>query len=251
MLDRISDYLDDLLGNDEWSDVDGSVNGVQVQNSGDVEKVAFAVDATVLTIDKAAEVGADLLVTHHGVVWDGIERVTDQHYLRLKRLLENDVALYTSHLPLDAHGDIGNNVLLLQELDASPEETFGSVGGMDIGYVGVLPSRMDFDDFVTGVEDLVDYDSTVLGFGGDKVKRVAALTGSGGDYVGEAAAAGADVFLSGEPKHRSHHDAREHGINAVFAGHYHTETFGVRELRQLVDTEFGVETVYIKAPTKV
>lgn len=251
MLNRIADYLDDLLRNEEWSDIDQSVNGIQVMNSGDVSKAAFAVDASNLTIEKAAEVDTDLLVTHHGVIWGEIEQVTGQHYGRLKRLLKNDLALYTSHLPLDAHEDIGNNVLLMKELDISPEETFGDVGGQDIGYIGRLPETVNVDELIYEVENLVDNDSTVLRFGPEEIQDVAVLTGSGGRYIPDAAAAGADVLVSGEPKHRSHHDAREYGINAVFAGHYHTETFGVRALRREIENEFDIDTVFIKAPTKV
>ncbi|MDY7082341.1 MAG: Nif3-like dinuclear metal center hexameric protein, partial [Halobacteria archaeon] len=155
MLYRISEYLDDMLRNDEWEGIDGSTNGIQVENSGDVSKVAFAVDASIQTIETANEENADMLVTHHGIIWGGIDRVTGQEYARIRRLVESDMALYASHLPLDAHERIGNNVLLLKQIDATPQETFGAVGGQDVGYVGRLPSPMEFDELVYEIEDAV------------------------------------------------------------------------------------------------
>lgn len=250
-LTEIGEGLEDLLANDDWAGIDASVNGIQVENSGEIEKAAFAVDASVETIDEAASRDADLLVVHHGIVWGSIERLTGQGYDRFRRLVENDIALYVSHLPLDAHGEIGNNAVLIRELGGSPDEGFGEIGGRDVGYVGELDEGVGFEEFVERVESVTGFDPDVLGFGDDKVERVAVLTGAGGGHIDEAADVDADVFVSGEPKHRAYHDAKEHGVNAVFAGHYHTETFGVRELQRVVEEEFGVATTFIDAPTSV
>lgn len=249
---EIADYLDNLLRNDEWESIDASTNGVQVNGTGEVEKIAFAVDAANQTIDAAGDWGADLLVTHHGIIWGGIDSVTGQVYSRVRHLMSHDMGLYTSHLPLDAHEEVGNNVLLLRELGCEPQDTFGEYGDEELGYVGVLPQAMELDEFVYRVEETVDFDSDILRFGPDMVRRVAVLTGAGGDMVDEASAAGADVYVSGEPKHRAYHDAREHGVNAVFAGHYHTETFGVRKLQDKIKEEFdNVETTFVDLPTSV
>ncbi|MFB6283134.1 MAG: Nif3-like dinuclear metal center hexameric protein [Halobacteria archaeon] len=251
MLNRIVEYLDYLLRNDEWSAIDASVNGLQVGSGVDVDKVVFAVDAAEQTIERAAGMEADLMVVHHGIIWGGLDRITGKVRNHLELLLENDLALYASHLPLDAHEDVGNNVLLLEELDGEPESGFGNFGGKEVGYVGELDEPREFDDIVYELNSKLNYDSTTLRFGDDTVEKVAVMTGSGADTLPEAARAGADLFISGEPKHKAHHEARELGINAVFAGHYQTETFGVRALRKVVESKFDVETEFIHEPTEV
>jgi len=244
-------YLDDLLDNDDWTDADAATNGLQVENSGGVDRVAFAVDAATQTVDEAARRDTDALVVHHGIFWGGADSIRGQRYERVRRLVENDMALYASHLPLDAHDEVGNNALLLDALGAEPRGSFGRLGPEDVGRVGRLGEPAALGEFVDTVEGAVDREPTVLDFGPDTVETVAVLTGAGGGLVAEAAETGADVLVTGEPKHRAHHDAREHGLNAVFAGHYHTETFGVRALRDRVDSGFDVDVTYISEPTRV
>lgn len=253
MLEETVRFLDDLLNNDEWASVDAATNGLQVENSGDVDKVAFAVDASTQTVEMAAERDADMFVAHHGFFWGGKDALVGQDYDRFRRLVENDMALYASHLPLDAHNEVGNNVLLLDAVDAEVEvvDTFADFGAGDVGYVGELPAPVDFDDFTRSVAEAVENEPTVLDFGPDEVESVAVLTGAGGGHIAEAAATGADAYVTGEPKHRAHHDAREHELNVLFAGHYHTETFGVRALRERVDNNLDVDAAYIDLPTKV
>jgi len=251
MLEETVSFLDDLLNNDEWNDVDAATNGLQVENSGEVDKVAFAVDASTQTVEIAAERGADMLVTHHGFFWGGKDTLVGQDYDRVRRLVEKDMALYASHLPLDAHDEVGNNVLLLDALDAETVDAFADFGVDDVGYVGELPTPVDIDSFVYTVAETVDNEPEALLFGPDEVERVAVLTGAGGGHVAEAAETGADAYVTGEPKHRAHHDAREHGLNVLFGGHYHTETFGVRELRERVDRNLDVDAFYFDVPTEV
>lgn len=251
MLGETVRFLDDLLDNDEWASIDAATNGLQVENSGGVDKVAFAVDASAQTVEEATERSADMLVAHHGFFWGGKDALVGQDYDRFRRLVEHDMALYASHLPLDAHSEVGNNVLLLDALDAMPVRSFGDIGGQDVGYVGELSSPVGIDGFVHDVREAVDNDPETLLFGSDEVEEVAVLTGAGGGHVAEAASTGADAYVTGEPKHRAHHDAREHEINVLFAGHYHTETFGVRELRARVDRNIDVDAFYIDLPTEV
>jgi len=252
MLDDVVRHLDGVLNNEEWEDIDGATNGLQVENSGEVEDVGFAVDASAQTVRLAAESDLDMLVTHHGVFWGGMDKLTGQEYHRVRLLVENDIALYSSHLPLDAHERVGNNVRLLGAIDATTTETFGKIGGQEVGYVGRLSPSESFEGFVGEVEHAVEREPDTIEFGPDKVQDVAVLTGGGGGHVPEAAEAGGDVLLTGEPKHRAHHDAREYGVNVIFAGHYHTETFGVRALKE--DMEQGpldVGTYFIDVPTEV
>ena len=251
MLEETVSFLDDILNNDDWAGIDAATNGLQVENSGDVDKVAFAVDASTQTVEMAAERDADMLVAHHGFFWGGKDELVGQDYERFRLLVENDIALYASHLPLDAHDRVGNNVLLLDALDATASHSFGEIGGQDVGYVGELPSPMGFKELVDSVENAVENEPTVLDFGSNEIEEIAVLTGAGGGHIAEAAETGADVYITGEPKHRAHHDAREHSLNVVFAGHYHTETFGVRELRKRVERNLDVGTFYVDVPTRV
>ena len=251
MLEETVSFLDDILDNDDWKGIDAATNGLQVENSGDVDKVAFAVDASTQTVEMAAERDADMLVAHHGFFWGGKDELVGQDYERFRLLVENDIALYASHLPLDAHDRVGNNVLLLDALDATASHSFGEIGGQDVGYVGELPSPMGFKELVDSVENAVENEPTVLDFGSNEIEEIAVLTGAGGGHIAEAAETGADIYITGEPKHRAHHDAREHSLNVVFAGHYHTETFGVRELRKRVERNLDVGTFYVDVPTRV
>ncbi len=248
--ETLAGYLDSLLDHEDWQPLDAAYDGLQVENSGELERVAFAVDAAGETIDEAVEMDADALVVHHGVVWGGLDRVAGTTYRRVRKLIQEDVALYASHLPLDAHSEVGNNALLLDDIDAEAADTFGDVGGRDVGRVGVLDEAVSFEDLVGRLESAVDRKATTLEFGSEEVERVAAVTGSGADFM-EEAADHADVFVSGEPKHKAHHLARDLGLNAVFAGHYHTETYGVEALKERVEDEFTVDCVWIDAPTEL
>lgn len=243
-------YLDDLLEHDDWQPLDAAYDGLQVENSGTVDKAAFAVDAAVETVERAAESDADVLVVHHGVVWGGLDRVAGATYDRVKALMDADVALYASHLPLDSHPELGNNALLLDDLDAEDVGSFGDVGGRDVGRVGELDEAVELRELASRVEEAVGHEATTLEFGSDEVERVAALTGSGADFLEEAADV-ADVMVSGEPKHKAHHLARDLETNAVFAGHYNTETYGVKALQRRVESEFDLETFFVDAPTEV
>ncbi|AGN00633.1 NGG1p interacting factor 3 protein, NIF3 [Salinarchaeum sp. Harcht-Bsk1] len=244
--------LDERLRTEDYADVDASPNGLQVGSAeGEVERVAFAVDAAVATIEAAIERDADLLVTHHGIVWGSIERVTGTAHDRIAPLLRNDVGLYVSHLPLDGHPDLGNGARLADLLDLGNRAPFGELGPEYVGQQGVLPEPTALDDLsATLYEDLPTGDGSVqvLDHGPGTVSDVAIVTGSGSDWLDEAAAEDVDVLLTGEGKQKVYHEAREAGVNVILAGHYATETGGVRALRSLAE-EWGLATTYIEHPT--
>lgn len=246
------DRLDEELRTDAYADVDASPNGLQVgRREGDLETVAFAVDAAEATIEAAIDAGADVLVTHHGLVWGGIDRVTGREYDRIEPLITSDVSLYVSHLPLDGHPTLGNAAGVADLLDLSARESFGEVGPETVGLLGERDdpirvgalSELLADELETGGEGV-----QTLAFGPEEVERVAVLTGSGVDWLDEAVAAGADALITGEGKQQVYHEAREAGINVLLAGHYGTETFGVRSLAALAE-EWGLETVFVDHPT--
>jgi dinuclear metal center YbgI/SA1388 family protein len=251
-LSAFAERLDDRLDTDAYADVDASANGLQIgPDEAAVERAAFAVDAAAATIDAAADADADVLVTHHGLVWGGLERVTGREYDLVSRLVENDLTLYVSHLPLDGHETLGNAAGLAAYLGFTGEqEPFGTLGPVTIGQRARASEPHTVDELCARLADL-DTDGRepqVLDFGPDEVRDVAIVTGSGADWLGEAVDAGVDALVTGEGKQQVYHEAREADMNVFLAGHYATETFGVERLADLV-SEWGVETTTLSHPT--
>jgi len=243
--------LDEELGTDAYADVDASANGLQVgPENKEITHAAFAVDAAEATIEAAAEAGADVLVTHHGLSWGGIERVTDRQYRRIAPLINDDIALYVSHLPLDGHQELGNAARIADLLELDDTAPFGSMGPVTIGQQGRLVDGRSVDEIATELEtELEGTDSVQLfDFGPTDVETFAIVTGSGSDWLDEAREVDADLLITGEGKQKVYHQAREAGINVILAGHYATETFGVRSLQSLAE-EWGLSTSYHAHPT--
>ncbi|PSQ38565.1 Nif3-like dinuclear metal center hexameric protein [Halobacteriales archaeon SW_5_70_135] len=260
-LTTLTERLDERLRTDEYAAVDASANGLQVGRPGpgvppeagdrEVGHVALAVDAAVATAERAAALGADLLVTHHGLVWGGLERVTGRQHRRLAAFVEHDLPLYVSHLPLDGHPELGNAVGVADLLGVVDREPFGDLGGVHAGLRGRLDGpRSPADLHETLAADLDTGDGRVrtLDLGPERVERAAIVTGSGTDFLDEAAAAGVDALVTGEGKGKAYHEAREAGLNVVLGGHYATETVGVRRLGELIE-DWGVETTFLDHPT--
>jgi dinuclear metal center YbgI/SA1388 family protein len=247
----VADRYDEHLRTDAYADLDASANGVQVGvQEEETEHVAFAVDAVEATATAAVEAGADLLVTHHGVIWGGLDRLTGQSFGRIAPLVRNDVGLYVSHLPLDGHQELGNAAGLADSLGLESRDPFGDLGGEPLGVRGRFPEPRSAVDIRADLDtlDQGDADTRVLDHGPDAIEDVAVLTGSGADWFGEAVAADVDAFVTGEGKGKLYHEAREAGVTVFLAGHYATETFGVRALADLA-AEWGLETTYIDHPT--
>jgi len=251
-LSEVSARLDEKLAVPAYADVDASPNGLQVgPASGSVEHVAVAVDAAVETVERAAEAGADLLLTHHGLIWGGLDRVTDTHYRRIRPLIEHDLALYVAHLPLDGHQELGNAAGLAGHLDLVNRAPFGTVGQQWLGQQGRLPEALSASELAATLETDLDTGGEhvqVLDFGPTELRDIAIVTGSGVDWLDEAVESGADALITGEGKGKAYHEAREAGISVFLAGHYATETFGVKSVQSLLE-EWGLETTYIDCPT--
>jgi dinuclear metal center YbgI/SA1388 family protein len=250
-LSTLTERLDDRLDTDAYADVDASANGLQVgPETGTVDRAAVAVDAAAATIEAAADADADLLVTHHGLVWGGLDRVTGREYDIIAALIESDIALYVSHLPLDGHESLGNAAGLADYLGLDAQEPFGTLGPVTIGQRGraaepytVAELRSELAGLDTGGRE-----PQVLDFGPETIEDVAIITGSGVDWLDEAVAADVDALVTGEGKQQVYHEAREAGINVFLAGHYATETFGVERLGELL-SKWGVETTTLSHPT--
>jgi dinuclear metal center YbgI/SA1388 family protein len=250
-LTELCTRLDERLRTDAYADLDASANGLQVgPRETKIERAAFAVDGAVATIEEAAALDADLLVVHHGLSWGGFERVTGRQYERIAPLIENNIALYVSHLPLDGHQELGNAAGLADLLDLHACEPFGTLGDEHIGQRGQLSEPLSVEELGETLATLDNQGQIVqtFPFGPDTIEDVAIVTGSGVDWLDEARAVGVDALITGEGKQKVYHEAREAGINVFLAGHYATETFGVRALQEMVD-EWGIETEFVDHPT--
>jgi dinuclear metal center YbgI/SA1388 family protein len=243
-LDEVVQFLDEYLRINEWDDK--SRNGLQVEGSSEVEKIAFAVDACMESFEGAQRVGADMLIVHHGLVWGGIEYVRGITARRLKFLLENGISLYAAHLPLDAHPEVGNNVQLLKIVGAEIDEPFGVYHGKTIGYAGIVDSSIE--DIASMIEKTLNTEAKLLRFGEDEVRRVGVVSGKGVFAISQAIGK-LDLFITGEAEHEAYHVAKEGGLNVIFAGHYATETVGVKALMEVVREKLGIEVEFVDVPT--
>lgn len=247
-LTEIVAWLDRYLAIEEIEDYPGALNGLQVEGPGPVAKVGAATDACQATIDAAAQAGCGLLLVHHGLFWGDPRPLTGPTYRRVRRLIEARMALYGAHLPLDVHDEVGNNVLLAEALGLTVDGRFGRVKSLED--VGVLASLdLARDDFASRVADECGTEPTLIPGGPERVRRVAIVTGGAGSLIGQAVEAGADTFVTGEGRHHTYHEAMEAGINVVYAGHYATETFGVRALAEKLAAEFGLDREFFDVPT--
>ncbi|ERH11554.1 MAG: dinuclear metal center protein, YbgI/SA1388 family [halophilic archaeon J07HB67] len=253
-LQTLADRLDEELRTAAYAELDASANGLQIGPTtapNEIDHVAFAVDAVAATATAAAEAGADLLVTHHGVVWGGLDRVTGRAHDRVTTFTDRAVALYVSHLPLDGHQELGNAAGVADLLGLESREPFGTLGPEHVGQFGVAPEPYEPDELADLLERELDHGGEgvqLLDFGPTEIERVAVLTGSGSDWLDEAVAADADALVTGEAKGKLYHEAREAGLTVFLGGHYATETFGVAALADLV-ADWGVETTVIDHPT--
>lgn len=246
-LDAVTAWLDQYLRIRELPDYDGAVNGLQVQNSGKVARIVAAVDASQRSIEAAAAVPGTLLLVHHGLLWDGNKPVTDRRYRRLKAAFASDVAVYSAHLPLDAHAEVGNNALLARHLGLIVSGPFGRYKELDVGVHGVL--ELDRDELAHRLTTILGHPAKLIPGGPQHTKRVALVTGGAGSSVLEAAARGCDTFVTGEGAHHTWFDAMEGGVNLIYAGHWATETLGVKALAEKVSLQFGVPHEFFAQPT--
>ncbi len=245
----IVEYLDGFLKTATIPDYEGALNGLQVSNDGEVTGLVTAVDVSQQTIDRVVS-GCDpgtLLLVHHGMFWDGNLPMTGRRYRRTKALMDHNTALYSSHLPLDVHPDVGNNAVLarmLGILDAVPFDTFK---GIPFGAAG--PLIMPREALVDRLAELLKTRVHLIPGGPETTTRVGIITGGAGGRVLEASAAGLDTFITGEGAHHTTFDALESGVNLIYAGHYATETVGVRALGERLSEQFGLPCVFHDHPT--
>lgn len=245
-LKKILKFLNDTLKPNELKDY--SLNGLQVEGNPEVKKICFAVDCTVQTIRLAAKRKADMLIVHHGDFWGKERAITGVHGKRIKALLENNISLYASHLPLDSHPKIGNNAVIARLLGVKKLKAFGKYSGATWGYKGVI-EKTSFDKFVRKVESVLGTEVIKLPFGSKEITTVGIVSGAGGFALEEASDSGLDVLVTGEARHQVYGEARDLKINVLFGGHYNTEVFGLLDLKKLVEKKLRINCEFIKAPS--
>ena len=242
-------YLDSYLRVRETPDEPNAQNGLQVENSGAIQRIVAAVDASQQTIDGTGN--GSLLLVHHGLLWDGNPRITGRHYRRLKVLLDRDIALYAAHIPLDVHPEVGNNMLLAGALGLRDLSWFGNYRGIALGVAGKTshPSRTSLQAEVERAVGAPSGSARLIPGGPERPVQVGVVTGGGGSMVAAAREAGCDTLVSGEGAAHTYFDAMEWGLNVVYAGHYATETLGVRALAAHLASRFGLSWEFHDHPT--
>lgn len=246
-LAEVAAYLHRLLDHDAVADWPNALNGLQLENRGQIRRIGAAVDACEATLARAAERNVDFLLVHHGLFWQGAQRIAGPAYRKLRLAFDADIAVFSSHLPLDLHPRFGNNALLARALGFRKPEPFFMEKGRCIG----LKARVSLDreELRKRIEKAVGGPVKLIPGGPVKTATVGLVTGGAGSEVFQAAAEGVDTFITGEGPHWSYPAAEELGLNVYLAGHYATETFGVKALAAHLSRRYRLPWEFIDHPT--
>ena len=244
---RLIRYLDDYLN--VSSIPDDSINGLQVEGAAEISKAVFAVDACLETVRAASDSRANILVVHHGLFWKRNERIVGVMRERISTLLENEISLYASHLPLDCHEEVGNNVQLAEILGLRKTGSFATYKGVTIGVLAKPDKVLRRETLLKKLEQELNTHAEMLPFGPARVKKVGIVSGEAASFVGEAKLADADTLITGETSHAAYHFAKESEINVIFAGHYASETVGLVALLRHIEERFAITCRFLSAPT--
>lgn len=247
LLAAMVDHCDRILRTCEIGDYDGAVNGLQVENLGAVTRIAATVDASLATVKLAVAARADLLIVHHGLFWSKTHPWTGRKYELLRLLIEHNIAVYSSHLPLDAHPKLGNNARLAAAMGLRNLKPFFTSHGQPIGLRAA--ARISRDELAGRLEQATGSKPTVIPGGGDICRHIGIVTGGAGGDLKQAASEGVDAFITGEGPHWTYALAEELGLNVFYGGHYATETFGVKALAAELSKKFRVPWQFLDHPT--
>jgi len=254
---EVAAWLDAFLRIREIPDEPGAINGLQVECRAGIGRIVAAVDASQATIDgttgsQGAGDGSTLLLVHHGLFWDGNQPATGRRYRRLRMLFDADTALYSAHIPLDVHEEVGNSIVLARALGLEPGGQFGAYRGILIGVWGVhpgAPTRPRLCEEVATTLGIAPSAIKLIPGGPPTVHRVGIITGAAGNQISAARDAGLDTFITGEGAHHTYFDAIETGVNVIYAGHYATESLGVQALAARLGGQFGLPWEFHPHPT--
>ena len=251
-LDEIVNFCDELL--DAQSFEDYCPNGLQVPGRDEVATIVSGVSASLELFERAAELNADLILAHHGVIWGRTPTVIDRAAKRrLELLFGQDCSLLAYHLPLDGHAEIGNNALIATELGCERQQPFGQLGSKTIGVAGFFAGGgLTITELATRVAAACgEREPLVFDGGPEQIQSVAIVSGAGSSYLDAAITAGYDAFITGEPAERVMNESREGEIHFIAAGHYATETLGVQRLGETIAERFGVSHQFIDVPNPI
>ena len=241
-------YLDEYLQIKTITDY--GPQGLQVEaDNPEVQRIALTVDTAPATILAAADWKADMLMVHHGILWRNVEPIAGPHGRRIRLLLENKIHLYAAHLALDAHPVVGNNAVIAKIVGMDNIDWWCDVMGTKIGVIGEMNKSLT--DIQMQLNEALPTKVRVLCYGPDTIKKLAIVSGFGADRVAEAKELGADTLLTGETSHANFYAAADYKMNVIFAGHYATETVGVRALGNHLVGKFQLETRFFDFPTEM
>jgi dinuclear metal center YbgI/SA1388 family protein len=246
-LSKVVNHCDRILRTASIRDYSGAVNGLQVENRGRVSRVGAAVDASLATVRMARQAGVDLLVVHHGLFWGASHPWTGKRRALLQELIEGNLAVYSSHLPLDMHARLGNNFRLCAALDFKGLTPFFDWKDQKLGFQ--TRARIDRDELASRLRKATGIPPKLLPGGARVCRRIGVVTGGAGAELATAAREGVDTFITGEGPHWTYALAEEHGINVFYAGHYATETFGVKALGAHLSKKFRLPWTFLDHPT--
>lgn len=249
--DDIVQYLNTYLNIDAFRDY--GPNGMQVIGRPNVGRIALGVSANLECFRLAVADGADMLLVHHGLFWENMSRqIGTMMKARLKMLFDHDISLLAYHLPLDAHPEVGNNVLWMQRLGFTLDGvSLANARGRAIGALGTAPARHTLRTVVADVKKIAQVEPLVYAYGPGTVRKLGIVTGGGEGYLLDAIAAGCDTFLTGETGEPTEAIAREEGVNFIAAGHYNSEKIGVQALGELLHSQFEVDTFFCDVPNTI
>jgi dinuclear metal center YbgI/SA1388 family protein len=246
-ISEILEYTNGYLRIPEIGDWPNALNGLQIENSGRVTKIGAAVDVSTRVLTAAARKDVDLLIVHHGLFWAGLQTVTGSFRRQLKIAFENDISLYSAHLPLDAHPKVGNNAQLAAALGLKKAEPFFEEKGALIGVRSRFSGSRD--DLIKKLRKVLKGSVKTFNFGPKNPKHVGIITGGAGGEIYRVASEKIDIFITGEAPHWAAVAAEELGINLMLGGHYATETFGVKALAAHLSERFKLPWEFLSCPT--
>jgi dinuclear metal center YbgI/SA1388 family protein len=246
-LDKIVGHLDQYLHIREIGDWDNALNGLQIENSGEVTKIGAAVDASTRALSQAAKKSVDLLLVHHGMFWAGLRPIIRAFRRQLEVAFENNIALYSAHLPLDLHPQVGNNALLAKSLGLRSTTKFFEEKGQLVGLK--VRSSLPREQLISRLENSLGAKVKAFKFGPRRTNTIGIITGGAGGEIYRVAEEKIDTFITGEAPHWAGVAAEELGINLLLGGHYATETFGVKALAAHLSKRFHLTFEFIDCPT--
>lgn len=249
-LESLLQYLDGYLQISAHPDYPGALNGLQVEGGREeISHLVAAVDASEAAILEAIECGADVLMVHHGLFWGGPRPLTGRLMRRVRPLVEAGVSLWSCHLPLDGHPEVGNSALLAKALGLEIEGRFAAYQGAQVGWHGRLEPALGAEELRARAVDALGGPVRVLDGGPERIERVGVVTGGGASFVEEAVELGLDAFVTGEGSHHTYFEAMELGVHVLLGGHYATETYGVKALAHHVSERFELTCDFVDLPT--